>query len=96
MDCHRIATGWVAKSFSFRTADLGEGCLHDFSGACVGVREHVAVDVQSDCWGCVPYTAAYREDVEFRRYELGNVGMAETMQGATPLSKPCRRSRQSV
>ena len=31
----------------------------------------MAVDVQGDCWGGVSYSAAYREDVEPRRYELG-------------------------
>ena len=51
----------VAKSagkFLFRTPNLGEGRLHDLSGARVRVGEHVGVDVQRDCGGRVPDPAA--------------------------------------
>jgi hypothetical protein len=47
-----------AGKFLFRTPNLGEGRLHDLSGARVRVGEHVGVDVQRDCGGGVPDPAA--------------------------------------
>jgi hypothetical protein len=61
--CHPIATGRAANPFLIRTPDLCKGGLHNLGGARVGIREHVAVDVQGDRRGGVADAPADRQDV---------------------------------
>jgi hypothetical protein len=77
-----IATGlpppmvaFLAKRFLYRTSNLGERRLHDLGSACVGIGEHMAINLEGDRGRGVSDAPANGQDIQAGGYQLRHVGV---------------------